>query len=70
MDQQLIIGVKQLSTLVKMGILFWMFTVIFVYLLLFGPAEFWEISQRLGFSNFFHVCRNWLRPFFMAGYLE
>lgn len=70
MNQQLEIKKKLLPTMVKMGIFFWMFSVIFIYLLLFGPPEFWSISKRLGFSNFFKVCRDWLQPFFTAGYLE
>ena len=70
MNQQLEIKKRLLPTMVMMGIIFWMITVIFLYLLLFGPPEFWSISERLGFSHLFQICRDWLQPFFIAGYLE
>jgi hypothetical protein len=60
----------QLPTAIRLTIFFWMVLVIFVYLLLFGPPEFWSISDRLGFRIIFKDIHNWLVPLLSAGYLE
>ena len=70
MNQQLEIKKRPLLTTAKVGIFFWMLAVIFLYLLLFGPPEFWFIIGRLGFNKVFRVWHEWLEPFFKAGYLE
>jgi hypothetical protein len=70
MNQQLEIKKRSFLTTAKVGIFFWMLAVIFVYLLLFGSPEFWFITERLGLSKIFQVWRDWLAPFFNAGYLE
>jgi len=70
MDRQLEIKERPLPIMVKIGVFFWMFAVIFVYLLLFGPPEFWSILERLGLGYFFRVWRDALQPFLTAGYLE
>jgi len=70
MDEQLEIKDSPAHVMIKMGIFLWMFIIIFTYLLLFGPPEFWSILDRLGLGIFFHTCYNWLAPFFTAGYLE
>jgi hypothetical protein len=54
----------------KVIVCFWMFAVIFVYLVLFGPPQFWSVLQRLGFGNLFEQWRDVLQPFFVAGYLS
>jgi hypothetical protein len=70
MNQQIEVKDRHIPTLVKVGIFFWIFAVIFVYLLLFPPSEFWSTVQRLELGNFFQGWRNWLQAFFTAGYLE
>jgi hypothetical protein len=54
----------------RVGIFFWMFSVIIVYLIRFAPPEFWSILDKLGLWYFFKELRVWLQPFFEAGYLE
>jgi hypothetical protein len=70
MDEQLEIKESPIPIWVKMCVLLWMVIVIFVYLLLFGPPEFWSILDRLGLGYFFRVWRDALQPFLTAGYLE
>jgi hypothetical protein len=70
MGQQLGERLRLHLTTIRIGIFFWMVLVIFVYLLLFGPPEFWSISTRLGFRSFFEACRDLLRPFFTAAHWE
>ncbi len=70
MNRQLEIKAELFPTLVKMGIFFWMFSIIFVYLLLFGPPEFWSISERIGLSRLFQEWRGVLQPVFTAAYLS
>jgi hypothetical protein len=70
MDEQLEIKGASIPVAVKMGVFLWMIIVIFVYLLLFGPPEFWSISEQSGLGHYFHVWRDALLPFFTAGYLE
>ena len=55
---------------VKIIIAAWMFTVIFVYLLLFGPPEFWSICERIGVMYTLQQWQAWLQPYFTAGYLS
>lgn len=61
---------KILPTAAKICIIFWMFVIIFVYLLLFGPPEFWSISERLGLSRLFQELQGVLQPLFTAVYLS
>jgi hypothetical protein len=70
MNRLLEIKERLLPITVKVGIFFWMFIVILVYLSLFGPPEFWSIVERLGIWYFFKEVHVWLRPFLEAGYLE
>jgi hypothetical protein len=70
MSQQIEIRERPLSIIVKIGIVFWMFSIIFVYLLLFGPPEFWSISERIGVSSVFQEWRGLLQPLFTAVYLS
>jgi hypothetical protein len=70
MDERLEIKNSTIHVTIKIGIFLWMFIVIFLYLLLFGPPEFWSILERLGLGYFFRVWRDALQPFFTAGYLE
>ena len=48
----------------------WMFLVVFTYLLLLGPPEFWLFIERLGFLNILQAWKSWLEPFFTANYLS
>jgi hypothetical protein len=70
MKQQEEIKKRVLPLTLKTIIFFWMLIVVFVFLILFGPPEFWSISERLGLGHFFRVGRDWLEPYFIAGYLE
>ena len=54
---------------VKILVCLWMFLAVFVYLLLFGPPEFWSISDRMGIGYIFQQWQAWLQPYFTAGYL-
>jgi len=56
--------------MVKIGVFFWMFIVIFVYLLLFGPPEFWFFMDRIGLYDNLLGWVSWLQSFFSAGYLS
>jgi len=58
------------SVWVKAILTVWMFLVVFIYLLLFGPPEFWSFIERLGFLNVLQAWRSWLEPFFTAEYLS
>lgn len=64
--------VKQLQNLVALKIIFWIWilAVIFVYLTLFGPPEFWRLAERLRLADEFVRFQTWLRPFFTANYLS
>jgi hypothetical protein len=52
----------------KISLCAWMGAVTFVFLLLFGPPEFWSVVQRLGVYGKLHQLQVWLQPFFTAGY--
>ena len=54
------------SIWVKVILDIWMFLVVFLYLLLLGPPEFWLFIDRLGLSNILEACKLWLQPFFTA----
>ncbi len=58
------------SVWVKAIIGIWMFFVVFTYLLLFGPPEFWLFIGRLGLLPLFQSWKSWLEPFFTADYLS
>jgi hypothetical protein len=60
----------QPSVWVKAILCGWMFLVVFIYLLLFGPPEFWLFIERLGFVDGLQIWRAWLEPFFTAEYLS
>ncbi len=53
----------------KILVCVWMFLAVFVYLLLFGPPEFWSISDRMGVGDLFQQWHAWLQPYFTAVYL-
>ena len=55
---------------VKAFICLWMSLVIFVYLLLFGPPEFWVFIQRLGVLEILQAWASWLASFLTADYLS
>jgi hypothetical protein len=57
------------QTSVKFLVCLWMFLTVFLYLLLFGPPEFWSICQRLGIGQIFQQWQAWLQPYFTADYL-
>jgi hypothetical protein len=52
----------------KILVCIWMFLAVFVFLLLFGPPEFWSICQRMGVGYIFQHWEAWLQPYFTAGY--
>ncbi len=57
------------SVWVKVILAAWIFLAIFLYLLLFGPPEFWSFIERFGLLNVLQAWRAWLQPFFTADYL-
>lgn len=70
MSQQVETRRRPFFTIVKIGIVFWMFFIVLMYLLLFGPPEFWSISERIGVSYLFQEWRGLLQPLFTAVYLS
>jgi len=58
------------SVWIKIIIGIWMLLVVFIYLLLFGPPEFWFFIQRLDLFDLLKAWRSWLEPFFTADYLS
>jgi hypothetical protein len=62
---------KPISVGLKIGLCAWMGAVMFVFLVLFGPPEFWSVVQRLGIV-YGKLCQLqvWLQSFFTAGYLS
>jgi hypothetical protein len=54
---------------VKILVCLWMCLAVFLYLLLFGPPEFWSIFNRMGIGYIFQQWQTWLQPYFTAGYL-
>ncbi len=51
-------------------ILIWMFAVLVVYLVLFGPSEFWLLVGRIGINDKLVELRAWLQPLLTAKYLS
>lgn len=70
MTQPLLAPKGMRSIWIKVVFTIWMFLVIFVYLLLFGSAEFWLFTERLGFLRVLQTWKSWLEPFFTASYLQ
>jgi hypothetical protein len=58
------------SVWMKVVIALWMVLVLFTYVLLFGPPEFWLFLDRLGLSSILQAWKSWLEPFFTADYLS
>ena len=58
------------SVWIKTVLCSWMFFIVFLYLLLFGPPEFWLFIERLGLNNLLQSWRSWLEPFLTANYLS
>lgn len=54
----------------KIGLFFWMCLIVSVYLILFGPPEFWALAQRVGFQDLLYKLQAWIRPFLTAEYLS
>jgi len=57
-----------LKYIFKLFILVWMGVVIFAWLLLFGPDEFWWLVGQIGLSEQLQLLRAIIYPFFIAGY--
>jgi hypothetical protein len=70
MTQLSLMQTRGASLSVKILVCIWMFLAVFVYLLLFGPPEFWSICERMGTWYLFRQWHDWLQPFFTAGYLS
>jgi len=68
MEQEITTRKKQLTIIIKIAILFWMFSVVLAHLLLFGPPEFWSISERFGLGTSFQEWREVLQPLFTSVY--
>jgi hypothetical protein len=51
-------------------ILIWMFAVLVVYFVLFGPSEFWLLAERIGINDKLVELRTWLQPLLTANYLS
>jgi hypothetical protein len=56
--------------IVKAGIFFWMFSAVLIYILMFGPPEFWYILEKIGVWHFLKEIRVFLQPFFTADHLQ
>ena len=52
----------------RLVLLLWMGISMFVFMLLFGPHEFWWILQKLGLGEVMTSIKFWLSGFFTAGY--
>jgi len=57
-------------TAIYFALLVWMFAVLLVYLVLFGPPQFWFLAEKVGLSSKLTELRFWLQPFFTANYLS
>lgn len=53
----------------KLVFVAWIFGVTFVYLMLFGPREFWAISTTLGLADMFRDWWKTLSDFFYGQHL-
>jgi len=56
--------------MVKFAIIVWIVSVIFVYLLLYGPDQFWWVMDQLDLSEKLYPLRAVILNFFSAGYQE
>lgn len=56
--------------LMEILVCIWMFLAVFLYLLLFGPPEFWSVLDRMGVGYIFQQWSAWLQPYFTASYLS
>lgn len=54
----------RINPLASVSFLLWMATAIFVYLILFGPPQFWSLSEKIGISNGLVHLRETIYPFF------
>jgi len=61
---------RPVSTGIKITLCIWMGAVIFIFLIMFGPPEFWSVARRLGISGGLRQLENLLTPFLTAGYLS
>ena len=48
----------------------WIFAVLLVYLVLFGPPEFWLLAKQIGINDQLAAFGSWLQPLFTANYLS
>ncbi len=49
---------------VKFLLVVWVVTVMFLYLLLFGPPEFWIIAEKTGINTWLLQIRTVVEPYF------
>jgi hypothetical protein len=61
---------SSISVWIKLLLCIWMGAVIFIFLIMFGPPEFWSIGQGLGIYDGLMKLQGLLTPFFTAGYLS
>jgi hypothetical protein len=61
---------QTLLTITKVGIFFWMLSAVLLYILMFGPPEFWYIFEKMGVWYFLKEIRVFLQPFLTADYLQ
>ena len=54
----------QKSIFIKILMLGWMIAILFVYLTMFGPPEFWELLEKIGLLPWFNNRYNEFFPFF------
>ena len=59
-----------ISVWIKLLLCIWMEAVIFIFLIMFGPPQFWSIVQRLGIYGELMKLQGLLTPFFTASYLS
>ena len=52
----------------RFALFLWMMLTMLVFLLLFGPPEFWMILYKLGLDEKLRPIQTWLALFFTAGY--
>lgn len=52
----------------KVVVLLWVLAVTFVYILFFGPPEFWWLLEQIGLREPINALRSWLLPYFTSGY--
>jgi hypothetical protein len=60
---------KPISLLfIQIAVIVWMVTVMFVFLVLFGPPEFWTLIKKLGINDELIRLQTLLQSFFTASY--